>query len=82
MPGPLSISSILSHEPEAINLKIFFANGIDIWTTDHDILNKYVVHEFNQYTDANTKDYSLWNGIQVDFEKLKAKHFDEFDGPT
>ena len=82
MPGPSSISSALLHKPEAVDLKIFFANSMDIQTADHDILNKYIIHRFNQYAAANTEDYSLWNGIQVDFEKFEAKHFDEFDGPT
>ena len=82
MPGPSYISSALSHDPEAVDLKVLFANGLNIETSDHDILNKYAIHRFNQYAAAIAEDYSLWDCIQVDFEKFEAKHFDEFDGRT
>ena len=80
MPGPSSISSAPSHDPEA-DLKILFDNSIEIETTDHDILNKYAIQKFNQYAAANAEDYSLWDCNQVDFEKFEAKHFDRFYGP-
>ena len=62
MPGPSSISSAASYNPEA-DLKILFDNSIEIETTDHDILNKYAIQKFNQYAAANAKDYSLWDCI-------------------
>ena len=82
MPGPSSISSAFSHDPEVVNLKILFANGMDIKTADYDILNKYVIHKFNQYAAANAKNFNLWDYIQVDFKMFEAKHFDDFDGLT
>ncbi len=82
MAGPSSISSVHSHDPEIVDLEILFANGMDIQTADHDNLNKYTIHRFNQYAAANAEDYGLWDCIQVDFEKFEAKHFDELDGPT
>ena len=82
MPGPSSILSALLHNPKAVDLKVLFANGLNIETFDHDILNKYAIHRFNQYADANAEEYSLWDCIQVDFEKFEAKHFNKFDDPT
>ena len=81
MAGVSSVLSSLLHDLNA-NLKILFDNSIDIETIDHDILNRYAIHKFNQYAAANAKHYSLWDNIPVDFEKFEAKHFDTFYGPT
>ena len=81
MPGPSNILNAPLHNPKA-DLKILFDNSIEIETTDHDILNKYAIQKFNQYAAANAEDYSLWDCIQVDFEKFEMKHFDKFYGPT
>ena len=54
-----STSSAPLHDSETANLKIFLDNSTDIETTDHDTLNKYAIHKFNEYAAANTKDYSL-----------------------
>ena len=59
MLGSSNISSVFSHDPETVDLKIFFANSMDIQTADHDIFNKYAIHRFNQYEAANTKNYRL-----------------------
>ena len=86
MAGPSSISSAPSHVPshdyEAADLKILFAQGFDFQTTDHDMINKYAIHKFNLYAAANDEDYNLWDCIQVDFEKFEARHFDELHGST
>ena len=82
MAGLLSISSALSHDPETAYLKILFAQGFNIQTADHDLLNKFVIHRFNQYAALDAEDYGLWDLIQMDFEKFEAKHFDELDSTT
>lgn len=46
--------------------------------TNHNIFNKYVIHKFNLYVAANTKNYSLWDYIQVDFGRSKIKRFNIF----
>ena len=86
MAGPSSISSAHSHGPsqdyEAANLKRFFAQGFDIQTADHDMLNKWVIHSLNEYATLNTEDFDLWASIRMDFGKFEAKHFDELDSST
>ncbi len=86
MAGPSSISSAvshaLSHDPETADLKVLFANGIDLQTADRDLLNKYTIHRFNEYAAANHEDYGLWDCIQIDFEKFEARHFDDLSGTT
>lgn len=62
-----------------VNLKIFFANDIDIQMINYNILEKYTISKFNQYTAINAKDYSLSNLIQVIFKKFKTKYFDKFN---
>lgn len=57
MAGPSSISSALLHNQEVANLKILFAQGFDIRTADHDLLNKLVIYKFNQYRACNAEDY-------------------------
>ncbi len=63
MTGPLSIPSTFSHAlphiHEAANLRILFAQGFDVQTADHDLLNKLVIYRFNQYRALNAEDYYL-----------------------
>lgn len=82
MAGPSSISSAVSHDPEANDLKTVFARGLDIQTADNDQLNKFVIHRFTQYAATNIEDYSLWDSIQMDFAEFEAKQFDELDTDT
>lgn len=42
-----------------VNLKIYFDNSIDIETIDYNILNKYMIHKFNQYAATNAEDYTI-----------------------
>ena len=79
---PLSTLSPLLLDHDAANLRSLFAQGFDFPMTNHDIINKYAIHKINQYTTADTKDFSLWNGIQVYFEKFEAKHFNKFKSNT
>ena len=72
-----STSSAPLHDSETANLKILLDNSTAIETTDIDTLNKYAIHKFNEYAAANTQNYSLWDCIQVDFERFKGKHFDQ-----
>lgn len=53
-------------------------NSINIEMTDYNIFNKYAIYKLNQYIAINTKNYSFWEYIQVDFGKFKAKYFDMF----
>ena len=73
-----STSSTPLQDRKTANLTISLDNSINIETTDHDILNKYAIYKFNQYTAINAKDYGLWNYIQVDFKKFEGKYFDQF----
>ena len=86
MAGPSSISSALSNarsqDQEAADLKILFGPSFNIQIADLDLLNKYVIYKFNQYATVNTKDYSLWDSIEMDFAKFEAKNFDELDSAT
>ena len=84
MAGVSSVSSVLSksRDPKNIDLKTLFVQGFNIETADHDLINKFVIHRFNQYAALNAKNYRLWDFIQIDFEKFEAKHFDIFYGPT
>lgn len=61
---------------------ILFRNGIDLQTADRDLINKYTIYWFNRYAAENANDYSLWEGIQVDFRKFEAKHFDQLESTT
>ena len=79
----VSLSSILStnsHIPsydyEAGNLYAFFTHGFDLQTTDHNIINKYIIYIFNLYTAANDKDFNLWECILADFGKFEMQYFD------
>lgn len=81
MPSPSSILNAPLHDPKA-DLKILFNNSIEIERTDYDILSKYIIWKFNQYAAVNTKDYSFWDCIQVDFEKFETIYFDKFYGST
>lgn len=76
---PNAFSHTLFHNYEVINLRILFAQAFDIQTTDYDLLNKFVIHRFNQYNAVNTEDYSLWDCIQIDFEKWESKYFNKLD---
>ena len=71
-----STSSVFLQNSKTANLKIFFDNNIAIETIDINTLNKYAIHQFNKYAAANTKDYNLWDYIQVNFKRFKGKHFD------
>ena len=86
MIGPLYISSAFFnaffYNQEVANLRILFAQGFNIQTADHDLLNKLVIDRFNQYKALNTKDYNFWNCIQIHFEKWKAKYFNKVDNTT
>ena len=53
------ILSILLHNLEINNLTIFFGPNFDVQIADFDLLNKYVIYKFNQYTVGNIEDYSL-----------------------
>ena len=81
MDNALSVSSAPLCDFQA-NLKILFNNSTDIEIIDHNILNKYGIHKFNQYAAKNAKDYSFQDCIQVDFGRFEAKHFDTFYGLT
>ena len=59
MSGPLSILNVLSHNPKVVNLKILFANNMDIQIVDHNIFNKYIIYKLNQYAAANVKDQTV-----------------------
>ncbi len=76
-----SILSIPLHDLNA-NLKILYDNSVDTETIDYDIYNKYTIYKFNQYAVTNVIDYSLWDCIEVAFEKFELKHFDTFYGLT
>lgn len=84
MAGPSSVSSVLSdlHDPETTDLKALFAQGLTVETADHDLINKFVIQRFNQHRALNAEDWSLWDCIQIDFEKFEAKHFDQVDSLT
>lgn len=82
MAGPSSISSAVSHDPEANDLKTLFARGLDIQTADNDKLNKFVIHRFTQYAATNIEDYSLWDSVQMDFAEFEAKQLDKLDTDT
>ncbi len=82
MEGASSISSAVSHDSKANDLKTLFARGLDFQTADHDLINNYIVHGVNQYAATNLEDWSLWDSIQMDFAKFEAKHFDELDNDT
>lgn len=62
MAGSLNVLNAPSYNLEA-DLKIFFDNSIGIETRNYGILNKYARHKFNQYANANAKNYSLWDYI-------------------
>lgn len=53
----------LLHDYNATNLEILFAQGFNIQTAEYDLLNKFVIHMFNQYRALNAKDWSLWDWI-------------------
>lgn len=84
MTGLLSVLSIISklHDSETVNLKALFAQRFNVEITDHDLINKFVLHRFNQYVALNTKDYRLWDCIQIDFEKFEVRHLDKLDSVT
>lgn len=79
MPNSLNISSVLLHNFEPNDLKIYFDNNIDFKTTDYDIINKYMIYKFNLYIVINNKDYNLQDCIKVNFKKVKVKYFDKFN---
>lgn len=53
----------------------------NVQIADHDLINKFIIHRFNQYVVLNAKD-CLWNYIQIDFGKFEVKHFDDIDDST
>ena len=63
MAGSSSVSSNLLHDPKTTNPEVLFAQGFNIKTADHDLINKFVIHRFNQYKALNAKDWSLWDYI-------------------
>ena len=79
MAGPSKIRSVLSHDPEVHNFKIFFGPSFNIQKANYNLLNKYVVYKVNQYWVINIEDYSLWESIQMDFEKFVAEYFDKLN---
>ena len=86
MTNLLSISSAYSYVPshnyETADFKAIITHGFNVQTTDYDMINKYIIHKLNQYTAANTENFSLWTCIQVDFEKFEAQHFVKLYGST
>ena len=52
----LSISSILLDNFKIVDLKTLFAQGLNLQIANHNLLNKFVLHRFNQYRALNAKD--------------------------
>lgn len=59
MPDFLNILNALLYNLEAINLKIFLNNDINIKTNNHNNFNKYMTYRYNQYITVNAQDYNL-----------------------
>lgn len=79
-----SVSSIFSesYKPKTNNIKAFFVQEFNIITIGYDLINKFIIYKFYQYAAANVEDFSLWNCIQVNFEKYEIRHLDEPEGST
>lgn len=56
MTGFLNILSDFLHKSKIIYLKIFFTQGLNIETTNHVLIKKFVIYKFNQYKVFNAKD--------------------------
>lgn len=63
MTDPSSIISIFLHDLKVNNYNILFKSSFDIQETDKDLLNKYIIYKFNQYTAMNIEYWSLYDSI-------------------
>lgn len=81
MTDPSSISSVLSkpHKLKTTNFHTFFALGFNIVTADHGLINKFVIHRWNQYTALNAKGYRLRTYFSIDLKRFQAEHFHTID---
>lgn len=60
MANLLSISSFHLHDQQVINLKTFFVQKFDFQKTGYNMINQYIIYEFNhEYAKMNVKDYYL-----------------------
>lgn len=75
-----TILHIFLYDQKVYDLKIFFCLCFDIQTIlYYDLLNKYVIYKFNQYTIKNIKDYSFGDFIQINLANFEINDFNEFD---
>lgn len=59
MASLLNVSNVLLHNLKTTNLEILFAQEFNIDKANHNLINKFVIHRFNQYKALNAKDRSL-----------------------
>lgn len=80
MAGFLGVLNAFLHDQKIVNLKILFTQRFDFQTTDHNIINKYIIYKFNyKYKEMNIKDYCFQDSIQIDFAKFETKYFDRLN---